>query len=315
MSLCFSKEKYNTKSSRKPKSTIDLIKRSKTSDADKFFSHSGTPNQKESMWSNRDSLFGDFNRPAPLRLRTECDKDFKDKILANCDASEDNGAQLETRSIKNKASFVAIEAKPDPTKEVKNKNTVNSSAILNEESLKQLNQSESNEHQKYRDKSPKTGTFKLSKVLQDDILKRSKSTVNEEDYDTVIIEEEIFNSTRSKRMPKNTVPKTTMLMKSFSVNTTDWSPDPMRFEEKDDLNMKWNKEIEVGRMYRNRTFKSHLPVTRERTLGSFQLPSVKAVFENNYKKLNRSDDEICNELDQVITRETESYPRTNISRE
>jgi hypothetical protein len=68
-------------------------------------------------------------------------------------------------------------------------------------------------------------------------------------------------------------------------------------------------------MYRNRTFKSHLPVTRERTLGSFQLPSVKAVFENNYKKLNRSDDEICNELDQVITRETESYPRTNISRE
>ena len=120
-------------------------------------------------------------------------------------------------SLKNKASFVAIEAKPDPTED--GKITVSSSTVLNEGSLNHFPQQKSKEHKAYSGNESVHKQPPESK--KEDLLKRSKSYANEEDYDTVIIEEEFFSPNKRKKLPRNIFPKKSMLMKSLSVNTTD----------------------------------------------------------------------------------------------
>jgi hypothetical protein len=293
---------------KKPKYNIEVTKRwkSKSFKENKYFSHNWTPNPKEGVKVESHDVFEEFTVPMPFRLKTEWGVDLKKTMLTERRNSNERNGIKNAPSLKNKASFVAIEAKPDPTED--GKITVSSSTILNEGSLNNLHQLKSKEHRIYSEEEnfKKEISEKVSK--KDDLLKRSKSYANEEDYDTVIIEEEFFSPNKRKKLPRNIFPKKSMLMKSLSVNTTDCNSDQTNLlDEEVKSNLKWNKEIEIQKVNVKPVTQRNLPATREKLLNSFHQSDL----ERRKLRLDRSDEDICNELDQIITRETDFYPRSN----
>lgn len=144
---------------------------------------------------NEDAMFEGINSSIPFRLKSECESDLL-KMKANSNSDEYESDSLNRSSLNfSRASFVEIQSKPDPTRD--SKNTTNCSMICSEAPLKEMRQLDS--------KVPHKPKISLNKPKQQrnkkgksDLLKRSKSHVPEEEYDTVIIEEEYHVTTKNK---------------------------------------------------------------------------------------------------------------------
>lgn len=91
----------------------------------------------------------------------------------------------------------------------------NVSAILSEGDLKETNQLEPKVHGKYT-ANMRAQNSKQKDPKKADLLKRCKSNIQEDDYDTVIIEEEYFSPNRRKQLQGKALNKDKM-MKSLST--------------------------------------------------------------------------------------------------
>lgn len=289
ISLFCSKEKHQLKTMKKPKYNIEATKRwkSKSFKENKYFSQNWTPNPKEGVKNESHDVFEEFSMGMPLRLKTDWGVDLKKTMLTERKSSNETKEIKIAPSLKNKASFVAIEAKPDPTED--GKMTMSSSTILNEGSLSHLHQLKSKEHQLYSEKENNQKKTINQINCKEDLLKRSKSYANEEDYDTVIIEEEFFSPNKRKKLPRNIFPKKSMLMKSLSVNTTDWNSDQANLlDQETKSSFKWSKEIEIQKVSVKPVTQRELLPSREKQMNSFHQQNV----SRKNLRLDRSEDDM-----------------------